>query len=92
MVKAFSFCRCGDRFVGSLKAQEQKIARRHASELTRRLNDPVGVENRRVIEKAVNPNPMRAILNPVIDGQSKLARPRPLVALAPEVELVDADD
>src|SRR6266536_771762 len=60
--------------------------------LTRRMNDQVDVENDRVIKKAVNPHPPRPIRNGLVDRELPLARLRHVIALAPEIELVNSDD
>ena len=75
-----------------LEPQEQQVADRQAGELARRLHRPVDVQDHRVVQEAVDPHPARSVGDPVVYGEPELPRLRHVIPLAPEVELVHADD
>src|SRR5262249_18400648 len=75
-----------------LEDEEQQVAHGDVGELAWRPDDEVGVEDHRVVEAAVDPDPAGAVGDQVVDGQAELAGLGPRVTLAPEIELVDADD
>src|SRR5207302_1120206 len=65
---------------------------RDVRELARRACHQVHVQDEGVVEKAVDPYPARPVRQPLVEGELELPGRDAAVALAPEVELVGADD
>src|SRR2546430_13460171 len=75
-----------------LQAQQQHVAHCDVRKVARRFDDEVKVEDERLVDAAVDPHPARPIRYPLVDSRSQLPRSAQVIALAPEIELVRADD
>src|SRR5437667_3734501 len=75
-----------------LENQQQHVADRDVEIMARGIYRPIYGYDDRVIKKAVNPYPAWPIRKPIVDWQTKLARAGERVALAPKVELINAND
>src|SRR6266446_3736236 len=75
-----------------LQTQQQHVAHCDVRKVARRIDDEVQVKDERIVDAAVDPHPARPIRYPLVDSRSQLPRSAQVIALAPEIELVGADD
>src|SRR2546428_1407976 len=77
---------------GSCSSAHRNAAPAQGSAPTGRFDDEVKVKDERVVDAAVDPQPARPVRYPLVDSGSQLPRSAQVIALAPEIELVRADD
>ena len=75
-----------------MRREQQDVAHRHVQKLPRRFHHEVDVHDDRIVEARINPDPTRLIGNQFIERQLELARARDVIALAPKIKLVNAND
>src|SRR5881397_1816773 len=75
-----------------LQTQQQHVAHCDVRKVARRFDDEVKVKDERIVDAAVDPHPARPVRYPLVDSRSQLPRSGQVIALAPEIELVRADD
>lgn len=89
----FGRCRDGNQQEKEhLETEEQHVAQSDVEILARRRNRPVDGHDDGVIEKAVNPDPARAIRDAIVNRQPEFAGFGHVIPLAPEIELVNTHD
>ncbi len=77
---------------GHLTDEQDEEAHGQMVEVPRGTDGPVQGDDRRIVEKAVDPGPAGAVGDPLVEGHRKLTRGRRGVTLTPEVELIDPED
>src|SRR5437868_1646645 len=75
-----------------LEQEQHQEAACHVKKMPGRGGAPVDGDDYRIIEETVDPHPPGLIGDEVVERRTEFARARDVMALAPEVELVHADD
>jgi len=72
--------------------EQQNVTHGDVHKLPWRFDGEIDVNDDRIIETGINPDPARLIGNGVVERNFERARLGDVIALAPEIELIDAHD
>ena len=75
-----------------LRPEQQDVAHGDVQELAGIFDGEIDVDDDRVIQSGIDPDPARAVRDGVVEGRTQHAGPVHVITLAPEIKLVDPHD